>query len=174
MPSYLHRALSVLQAKLPTATFEVQAVLGGTRCDPAEAELALEMNELRRAQFIAGRACARTALVRTGHTACSVLADSEGVPQWPVGIVGSISHKHLLSIAAIAPAANLRAIGIDLERDESSATRSRDYYRRSLILVNGGKSNNSRGRCEPSRPEHGCSLPRRLFIKPSSPIFDSL
>jgi 4'-phosphopantetheinyl transferase EntD len=120
MQSHLDRALQTLEARLPTVTFVVRQVTGENECDPAEALFTREMSELRRAQFIAGRAGAHAALAKLHREGFSLLNDSDGAPEWPNGVVGSISHKHLLSIAAVAPAARFRGIGIDLERDEST------------------------------------------------------
>ncbi|HTF95603.1 MAG TPA: 4'-phosphopantetheinyl transferase superfamily protein [Cellvibrio sp.] len=69
----------------------------------------------RRAEFCAGRHCARQALANIGKTASPILADVNGCPVWPDSIVGSISHTKNYAIAAIAWAVDLCAIGIDIE-----------------------------------------------------------
>src|ERR1700678_1851414 len=86
----------------------------------AEVQFASTMTPLRRAQFAAGRACARAALSRIGCAPDAIPCDPDGVPQWPFGFVGSISHKNTESIAAIGFAREFRGIGIDLEFDKAS------------------------------------------------------
>lgn len=70
----------------------------------------------RRAEFAAGRACARAALSAIGQPAAPVLAGPRGEPRWPSGVVGSITHSNNLAAAAVArSAAGLAGLGIDVE-----------------------------------------------------------
>ncbi|KYF48266.1 hypothetical protein BE04_48970 [Sorangium cellulosum] len=86
--------------------------------DPAEIEWARDMIPSRRAQFAAGRWCARAALRALGRDRCPIPADRGGVPVWPEGVVGSISHKPGASVAAVAATATCCVLGLDLELDE--------------------------------------------------------
>lgn len=70
----------------------------------------------RRAEFIAGRACARAALVVAGGDgATDIPIGPMRAPVWPTGFVGSITHAHGVAIAAVSRAECTRSIGIDLE-----------------------------------------------------------
>ncbi|WP_082805179.1 4'-phosphopantetheinyl transferase family protein [Pseudomonas sp. BMS12] len=70
----------------------------------------------RQAEHLAGRLCAREAL----HQLCGQRElprrDSDGVPVWPVGTVGSISHGAGRAVALVARRADWRGLGIDLEQ----------------------------------------------------------
>lgn len=80
-----------------------------------EEPLAEGVRERRRRELAWGRACAREALARLGHEPVAVGADADGVPVWPPGIVGSISHGAGLCLAVAAPTTLLDGIGIDVE-----------------------------------------------------------
>lgn len=82
-----------------------------------EAQLVQAAVHKRRAEFAAGRVCARAALVAIGRGAAPVLAGPHGEPWWPPGVVGSISHSNHVAAAAVADrAAGLAGLGIDVER----------------------------------------------------------
>lgn len=87
--------------------------------DPAEVTIDHTMAPARRQQFVAGRVAARDALGQLGCTLVAVRSDADGVPIWPSGIVGSISHKRTLAIAAAVCQGQFAALGVDLELDES-------------------------------------------------------
>lgn len=84
---------------------------------PEEAAATRGWTMARRHQFAAGRACARRALARLGHPASPLLFDGEGVPIWPSGAVGSISHKQQSCIVVVALSGAVSALGVDLEID---------------------------------------------------------
>jgi len=71
----------------------------------------------RRAEFAAGRACARAALAALGLPAAPVLAGRGGEPCWPAGVTGSITHCAGYRACAAARIADVAAIGIDAEPD---------------------------------------------------------
>lgn len=73
--------------------------------------------EKRRREFVTGRACARMALERLGLPAEAIPAGPRGAPQWPPGIVGSITHCDGYRACAVARAADLAALGVDAEPD---------------------------------------------------------
>lgn len=85
---------------------------------PAEERAVRTAGPRRRAEFAAGRRCARTALAGLGVSAAPILPGPAGEPQWPVGVVGSITHCPGYRACAVARAADLTAIGIDAEPDE--------------------------------------------------------
>jgi 4'-phosphopantetheinyl transferase EntD len=69
----------------------------------------------RRREFGTVRYCARKALVEIGRSAGPVLPDADGVPRWPVGVVGSMTHCVGYRAAVVARASELCAVGIDAE-----------------------------------------------------------
>jgi len=74
----------------------------------------------RRASYIAGRGCALTALKNAGDVTDSKLCRTEkGLPNWPQGFVGSISHANKdnagFAIAVVAKGAEYPSIAIDCE-----------------------------------------------------------
>lgn len=75
---------------------------------------------LARDQFRCGRLAARAAMAAAGALQCSVPSDVDGVPTFPVGFVGSISHKSGHACAAVGLSTSFRGVGIDLEVDEAS------------------------------------------------------
>lgn len=71
----------------------------------------------RRAEFVAGRAAARAALVALGLSPVAIPRGPAGAPLWPDGIVGSISHAAGLCLAAAAREVDCAALGLDIEED---------------------------------------------------------
>jgi 4'-phosphopantetheinyl transferase EntD len=69
----------------------------------------------RRREFGTVRYCARRALTRLGVPAVPILADVDRAPQWPVGVVGSMTHCAGYRAAAVARSAELCGVGIDAE-----------------------------------------------------------
>jgi 4'-phosphopantetheinyl transferase EntD len=84
---------------------------------PAEAALVRTADPRRRAEFSAGRACARAALAGLGLPAVPVLAGRAGEPRWPAGVTGSLTHCAGYRACAVARAADVAGIGIDAEPD---------------------------------------------------------
>jgi 4'-phosphopantetheinyl transferase EntD len=84
---------------------------------PAEAALVRTADPRRRAEFTAGRACARAALAALGLPAAPVLAGRAGEPRWPAGVTGSITHCAGYRACAVARTADVAALGIDAEPD---------------------------------------------------------
>ncbi|MGP4000465.1 4'-phosphopantetheinyl transferase family protein [Streptomyces sp. 8N706] len=82
---------------------------------PQEAALVASAVQTRRAEFATVRACARRALAGLGLPAAPVLPGVRNVPQWPAGVVGSMTHCKGYRAAALARADDVLAIGIDAE-----------------------------------------------------------
>ena len=59
---------------------------------PGEEDLIAKAEEQRRREFITARRCAREALATFGHALAPIRSGSGREPQWPVGVVGSITH----------------------------------------------------------------------------------
>lgn len=83
----------------------------------------------RRNEFLAGRYCAARALARAGcmDTAWPARCD-DGLPAWPAGWLGSISHTTDGTLAAVARCTSCAALGVDIERilsaEQAEAVRS--------------------------------------------------
>lgn len=69
----------------------------------------------RRAEFRAGRACARAALVALGVRPVAVGRGAYREPLWPPGVVGSITHGGDLAAAAAARSEDAWAVAVDVE-----------------------------------------------------------
>jgi 4'-phosphopantetheinyl transferase EntD len=69
----------------------------------------------RRREFATVRALARTAMDGLGFPPAPILPDRRGVPGWPDGLIGSMTHCDGYRAVALAHAADLVAVGIDAE-----------------------------------------------------------
>ena len=77
----------------------------------------------RRLEFLAGRLCAQRALQLAGFSGTPEVGIGEHrAPVWPSGYVGSIAHGSGTAWAVVAPRAQYRVLGIDLEIVVSPAT----------------------------------------------------
>lgn len=84
---------------------------------PEEEALIANAAASRRREFATGRLCAREALRKLGLP-WGPIGRSEGrAPQWPPGVVGSITHCPGYCAATAALASDLVTIGIDAEPD---------------------------------------------------------
>lgn len=102
------------------------AVAVETRSDPPDAMLFPEEQaelaqavEKRRLEFTTVRHCARTALARLGVAPVAILPGDRGAPQWPAGIVGSMTHCAGYRAAVVARRELLATIGVDAEPHEA-------------------------------------------------------
>jgi 4'-phosphopantetheinyl transferase EntD len=82
---------------------------------PGEAEVISRAVDKRRREFRTVRHCARRALHQLGLPPVPVLRGEHGEPQWPPGVVGSMTHCAGYRAAAIAHSCDLRTLGIDAE-----------------------------------------------------------
>jgi 4'-phosphopantetheinyl transferase EntD len=82
---------------------------------PAEEALIARAVPKRRTEFATGRHCARTALGALAIAPAPILPGQGGAPQWPPGIVGSITHCDGYRAAAVARASEVITIGLDAE-----------------------------------------------------------
>jgi 4'-phosphopantetheinyl transferase EntD len=69
----------------------------------------------RRAEFTSARWCARQALAQLGYPPTPVLVGDRGVPRWPDGVTGSLTHSDGYRAAAVAYTTEVLSIGIDAE-----------------------------------------------------------
>ncbi len=63
----------------------------------------------------AARWIAHQLLAELGVTDCAVLREASGAPIWPGGVTGSLAHDERMAVAAVAPAAEIDCLGIDVE-----------------------------------------------------------
>ncbi|MFI6209898.1 4'-phosphopantetheinyl transferase [Streptomyces sp. NPDC051041] len=82
---------------------------------PQEAAVVARVVDKRRREFAAVRLCARTALRQIGVPPGPILPGPEGAPQWPDGVIGSMTHCDGYRAAAVAHRARSASIGIDAE-----------------------------------------------------------
>ncbi|MEU8685513.1 4'-phosphopantetheinyl transferase superfamily protein [Streptomyces sp. NPDC048611] len=93
--------------------------------DPASVELFPEERALVRdavprrvREFGTVRACARRSLGRLGLAPAPILPGTRGEPQWPPGVVGSMTHCEGFRAAAVAWSRDITSLGIDAEPDK--------------------------------------------------------
>ncbi|MEV6228711.1 4'-phosphopantetheinyl transferase superfamily protein [Saccharopolyspora shandongensis] len=82
---------------------------------PEEEALIARARDKRRREFTTGRWCARQALSRLGVPPAPLLRGERGAPQWPAGILGSITHCTGYRAAVAARAEEVHTVGIDAE-----------------------------------------------------------
>jgi 4'-phosphopantetheinyl transferase EntD len=82
---------------------------------PAEEAVIAKAVDKRRREFMTARACARAALGRLGLPPVPILPGPRGAPQWPQGVVGSITHCAGYRACAVARDSDIVTIGLDAE-----------------------------------------------------------
>ncbi|AKH80938.1 hypothetical protein AA958_00745 [Streptomyces sp. CNQ-509] len=88
------------------------------RLYPEEARAVARAVPHRQAEFATVRQCARRALGALGVEPAPLLPGRRGAPQWPAGIVGSMTHCAGYRAAAVARRGEVIGIGIDAEPNE--------------------------------------------------------
>lgn len=94
---------------------EAHGDLPGARLLGAEAEAVMRSPAARRLEFATVRHCARTALGRLGVPPVPIPRGAAGAPQWPTGVVGSMTHCPGYRAAVAARAGTYLSLGIDAE-----------------------------------------------------------
>ncbi|MEU8900230.1 4'-phosphopantetheinyl transferase Npt [Nocardia sp. NPDC048505] len=85
------------------------------KAHPAEEHLIEKSVEKRRRDFIGARHCARLALEQLGEPQVAIGKGERGMPLWPRGVVGSLTHTEGYRAAALAHRLRFRSVGIDAE-----------------------------------------------------------
>jgi 4'-phosphopantetheinyl transferase EntD len=85
---------------------------------PAEEAVMVNASGKRRREFATTRACARTALAKLGLPSVPIVPGLRGAPQWPPGVVGSITHCPGYRASAVARDLDVVTIGLDAEPHE--------------------------------------------------------
>lgn len=112
---------AVVAALLPPQVVSRDAVTDPAPDDvlyPAEAAVVARAVDKRRREFATVRHCARLALADLGVAAAPILPGERGAPQWPAGVVGSMTHCDGYRAAAVARADTVGALGVDAEPHE--------------------------------------------------------
>ncbi|MEV0005510.1 4'-phosphopantetheinyl transferase superfamily protein [Micromonospora sp. NPDC050980] len=113
----------MIESILPAAVTAVD-----TFVDPPDATLFRDEEAVirmavdkRRREFTTARWCARQAMGRLGRPPAPILPGARGEPQWPEGLVGSITHCAGYRGAVVAERGQVTTVGIDAEPDEPLA-----------------------------------------------------
>jgi 4'-phosphopantetheinyl transferase EntD len=104
---------TILPAEAPAE--EAFGDLPGLVLFPAEEAAIAQAVDKRRREFTTVRACARAALARLGLPPVPIVPGPRGAPQWPDGVVGSMTHCAGYRACAVALDRNLLALGLDAE-----------------------------------------------------------
>jgi 4'-phosphopantetheinyl transferase EntD len=107
----------VIEELLPDAVVAVEVHGTGEAAPlfPEEEAFVARAVAKRRREFATVRACARRAMEKLGVPAQAILPGERGAPQWPDGLLGSMTHCDGYCAAALVRAADLASLGIDAE-----------------------------------------------------------
>lgn len=87
----------------------------GLAAHPGEEHLIAKAVEKRRREFIGARHCARVAMEKLGVPASPITKGGNGEPQWPKGVIGSLTHCEGYRAAVLGYTMQVRSVGIDAE-----------------------------------------------------------
>jgi 4'-phosphopantetheinyl transferase EntD len=82
---------------------------------PEERQVLTKAVTKRRLEFSTVRACARQALAELGLPPVPILPGERGAPQWPDGVVGTMTHCEGYRAAALARTSQAVGLGVDAE-----------------------------------------------------------
>jgi 4'-phosphopantetheinyl transferase EntD len=107
----------VIESILPAGAVAEEAFADppGLTLYPAEEAVVARAVDKQRREFTTARACARAALARLGVPPGPIVPGPRGAPQWPAGVVGSMTHCDGYRAAVVARHRDLVAIGVDAE-----------------------------------------------------------
>lgn len=107
----------MIEEILPAEVVAVEALADppGVALFPEEEAVIAKAVDKRRREFSTVRHCARLALATLGLPSSPLLPGERGAPQWPVGVVGSMTHCAGYRAAAVARTRDVVTIGIDAE-----------------------------------------------------------
>jgi 4'-phosphopantetheinyl transferase EntD len=89
--------------------------LPGVELFPSEEAVIANAVDKRRLEFTTARACARAALAKIGVPPVPIVPGLRGAPQWPSGVVGSITHCDGYRACAVSRDSDIMTIGLDAE-----------------------------------------------------------
>jgi 4'-phosphopantetheinyl transferase EntD len=109
----------MIEQLLPAGVVAVEAFddVPGEPVFPGEEDLVANAVDRRRREFVTARRCARAALAMLGYAPAPIRSGPKREPQWPFGLVGSITHTTGYRAAAVAPRSILASVGIDTEEN---------------------------------------------------------
>jgi len=112
-------APGMIEQLLPAGVVAIEAFedVPGEPVFPGEEDLVANAVDVRRREFVTARRCAREALAKLGHAPTPIRSGPQREPQWPAGLVGSITHTTGFRAAAVAPRSVLASVGIDTEQN---------------------------------------------------------
>lgn len=105
----------IASAQIRVAETDPRTVPAGVGLFPRESLAISKAVQSRREQFTAGRVLARRALAELGYAAVELPSDRDRVPEWPPGIIGTITHTHGWCAAAVARSSDVSVLGADVE-----------------------------------------------------------
>ena len=86
---------------------------------PEERSVVSQAVDIRKSEFGDARWCAHRALKELGYTGSEpILRGERGMPLWPEGYTGSMTHTEGLRAAVAAPVSQVRSMGLDAEPAE--------------------------------------------------------
>lgn len=97
------------------ATAEAFSDVPETGLFPAELAAIARAVPKRRGEFATVRHCARVALAELGVAPAAIVPGPRREPQWPPGVIGSMTHCDGYRAAAVARECDLSSLGIDAE-----------------------------------------------------------
>jgi 4'-phosphopantetheinyl transferase EntD len=89
------------------------------KLEPAEQTDTERMAAKRLMEFTHGRYCAHEAMRRLGIPVSAISKGEDRAPVWPSRLVGSISHRDQVAVAAIAHSHDIDTLGLDIEGQEA-------------------------------------------------------
>jgi 4'-phosphopantetheinyl transferase EntD len=107
--------IAALRIRLPRGTGLGQADPRGAPDGLLPGEVLAQAVPARLREFAAGRVAARKAMAEIGLPALAIPQAPDRAPQWPKGVVGSISHCADLCLAVTGKSADWDGLGVDLE-----------------------------------------------------------
>ena len=124
LPYYLPplvRGGNVIEQILPSLVASAESFGDDPTADlfPQERVFLARAAESRRREFATARACARAAMARLGQSAVALLPGRGGAPQWPNGVIGSITHCAGYRAAAVGLTRYVASMGVDAEPNEA-------------------------------------------------------
>ena len=113
----LDRLEAMAQGFLPLGAAVRMLDLRGTvpKATPGEQAAVRHAVAKRQHEFAGGRAAARNAMAALGLPPGEILQQADRAPQWPSGVVGSISHCDTACVSVVARVPDMVTIGIDIE-----------------------------------------------------------
>ncbi len=113
-----------LEQHLPKSVVVKTGLPTNKKLFPAEEAQIAGASTPRRHEYATGRSLAHRALIELGHPPRSIINHESLEPEWPQGIVGSISHCKAVVCVALSRSQNLNSIGIDVEMEGRLTSRS--------------------------------------------------